>query len=134
MEESVEHKDLIIENFIDSYHNLTIKSIMMLKWIKNNCPKAQFIMKIDDDVYLNLPKLISFVKSDRVKSNDFLIGKLYTSERPHRDKNSKWLVFKTIYQLKSEGCKKHHGYCSGFKPIALSLALVHCYVFMNIPL
>lgn len=55
-------------------------------------------MKIDDDVYLNLPKLMDFVKSDRIKSENFSIGKLYTSEKPHRDKQSKWLVFKYIFQ------------------------------------
>lgn len=95
MKESLKHEDVIIEDFIDSYHNLTIKSIMMLKWIKNNCPNAQFMMKIDDDVYLNLPKLIAFVKSDQVMSENFSIGKLYTSEKPYRDKNSKWLVFES---------------------------------------
>lgn len=90
MRESLKHKDLIIENFIDSYHNLTIKSIMMLKWIKNNCPIAKFMMKIDDDVYLNLPNLIAFMKLEQVKSENFSIGKLYTSERPHRERDSKW--------------------------------------------
>lgn len=29
--------DIIQENFVDSYNNLTLKSIMMLKWITNNC-------------------------------------------------------------------------------------------------
>lgn len=29
--------DVIQENFIDSYNNLTLKSIMMLKWVKHNC-------------------------------------------------------------------------------------------------
>lgn len=29
--------DIIQENFRDSYNNLTLKSILMLKWVKNNC-------------------------------------------------------------------------------------------------
>lgn len=29
--------DIIQENFIDSYNNLTLKTILMLKWANNNC-------------------------------------------------------------------------------------------------
>lgn len=35
--ESQTYDDLIQENFFDSYNNLTLKSIMMLKWVVNNC-------------------------------------------------------------------------------------------------
>lgn len=36
-DESDTYRDLIQESFIDSYNNLTLKSIMMLKWVSNNC-------------------------------------------------------------------------------------------------
>lgn len=29
--------DIIQENFVDSYNNLTLKTILMLKWANNNC-------------------------------------------------------------------------------------------------
>lgn len=29
--------DIIQENFIDTYYNLTLKSIFMLKWFNNRC-------------------------------------------------------------------------------------------------
>jgi Galactosyltransferase len=32
LEESLQHGDIIQEGFIDSYANLTVKSIMLLKW------------------------------------------------------------------------------------------------------
>lgn len=35
--ESEVYGDIIQENFIDSYNNLTLKTIMMLKWVTNNC-------------------------------------------------------------------------------------------------
>lgn len=38
IEEEVKmYGDIIQEGFIDSYNNLTLKSIMMLKWVNNNC-------------------------------------------------------------------------------------------------
>lgn len=36
-DESVLHGDIIQESFIDSYNNLTLKSIMLLKWVVSNC-------------------------------------------------------------------------------------------------
>ncbi|XP_040159681.1 uncharacterized protein LOC120898208 isoform X2 [Anopheles arabiensis] len=35
--ESEVYGDIIQESFIDSYNNLTLKTIMMLKWVTNNC-------------------------------------------------------------------------------------------------
>jgi beta-1,3-galactosyltransferase 1 len=35
--ESEMYGDLIQENFQDSYNNLTLKSLFLLKWVKNNC-------------------------------------------------------------------------------------------------
>ncbi|GAB0093876.1 beta-1,3-galactosyltransferase 1 [Sergentomyia squamirostris] len=57
--ESEISQDIIQENFLDSYNNLTLKSVMLLKWVKNNCLKrVQFVMKCDDDVFLNVPNLL----------------------------------------------------------------------------
>lgn len=36
LHESQTHNDLIQENFHDSYYNLTLKSVMMVKWLTNN--------------------------------------------------------------------------------------------------
>lgn len=46
IEESQSHQDIIQESFLDSYNNLTVKTIMMLKWVNDNCAdkgKIQFI-------------------------------------------------------------------------------------------
>lgn len=39
-EEVEKYGDIIQEGFIDSYNNLTLKSIMMLKWITNKCNES----------------------------------------------------------------------------------------------
>lgn len=36
-EESEMHNDLIQESFLDSYNNLTLKTVMMLKWVNGSC-------------------------------------------------------------------------------------------------
>lgn len=36
-EESDAANDLIQESFLDSYNNLTLKTVMMLKWVNDSC-------------------------------------------------------------------------------------------------
>lgn len=46
-EEARLHNDVIQESFLDTYNNLTLKSVMMLKWIHNNCVgKGKISIKI----------------------------------------------------------------------------------------
>ena len=44
--EAYDFQDLLIADFMDSYHNLTIKSAMMLKYLADNNVKAKFIVKV----------------------------------------------------------------------------------------
>lgn len=87
--ESSTHNDIIQENFYDSYNNLTIKSIIMLKWLLNNCNRGKFLMKTDDDMFVNLPLLVKLLKT---KSNNdgVLIGSLICNAKPITDPKNKW--------------------------------------------
>lgn len=91
MEENSIYDDIIQEGFIDSYNNLTIKSVMMLKWVHHHCSSAQFLMKSDDDIYLNLPALVEDLNSITNKKNN-LIGSLICKARPIQDSTNKWYV------------------------------------------
>ena len=50
--------DVVIEDFQDTYSNLTLKSTFMLKWLNNQCSQARFALKVgitndnnnDDDI------------------------------------------------------------------------------------
>ncbi|XP_041362093.1 UDP-GalNAc:beta-1,3-N-acetylgalactosaminyltransferase 1-like [Gigantopelta aegis] len=54
--EAEERGDLIIAAFDESYYNLTRKVLMGFKWISEFCPTAKYVMKVDEDTYLNIPK------------------------------------------------------------------------------
>ncbi|XP_014362624.2 uncharacterized protein LOC106714171 isoform X1 [Papilio machaon] len=99
--------DIIQEGFIDSYNNLTLKSIMMLKWVTNNCNESvRYILKTDDDMYINVPNLVSNLRSraktfdDNAKDNSkeyLLIGDLICGARPVQDTKSKWYSPRYMY-------------------------------------
>ncbi|XP_063972016.1 beta-1,3-galactosyltransferase 5 isoform X2 [Diachasmimorpha longicaudata] len=89
--------DMIRGQFLDSYFNLTLKTISMLEWIDTYCPRANFILKTDDDVFINMPQLLSFVKKHETDRN-VVFGKLAHKWRPFRDPKSKYFVSRNEYK------------------------------------
>ncbi|XP_022907519.2 beta-1,3-galactosyltransferase 1-like [Onthophagus taurus] len=94
------YQDLIQEDFIDTYHNLTIKSVMLLKLVTTHCSHfVHYIMKSDDDVYIYIPTLIRTLKSIKLKSK-LLLGDITKRPRPFRSLESKWFTPYYLYQKK----------------------------------
>ena len=52
--ESADHGDLVQGSFTDSYRNLTYKNVMGLLWVTQFCSHAQYIVKTDDDMFLDI--------------------------------------------------------------------------------
>ena len=59
------------ESFIDTYANLTLKSLLLLRWFTQRCEDSQYVMKTDDDVYINLVKLHQLVLTNREHGGTF---------------------------------------------------------------
>ena len=53
--------DLTLQNFKDSYLNLTLKTLMGLEWGRKFCPQAKQIMKTDDDVFVIIPRVLQLI-------------------------------------------------------------------------
>ncbi|XP_034099784.1 beta-1,3-galactosyltransferase 5-like [Drosophila albomicans] len=85
--------DLIRGNFIDSYENLTLKTISSLEWADKHCNRAKYILKTDDDMFINVPKLFNFVE-EQLKHNvkRTIFGRLAKNSPPVRNKESKYYV------------------------------------------
>ncbi|XP_065221459.1 lactosylceramide 1,3-N-acetyl-beta-D-glucosaminyltransferase-like [Planococcus citri] len=101
LEESNLRRDLILEGFDDTYNNLTLKTIFMLKWVQMYCAEVPFVLKLDDDVYVNLENLHNYVM--KIQKNDLsklLVGKVEPNAKPYRDLTNKWYM--PYYLYKSE--------------------------------
>ena len=48
--ENAKSGDILIGNFIDTYYNLTVKSLSALDWSVESCPETKSIILCDDDV------------------------------------------------------------------------------------
>jgi hypothetical protein len=63
IKESVQYHDIIQEDFIDSYRNLSIKSVALLRWVSLFYNDAKYILKSDDDMFVRIPNLVAILRS-----------------------------------------------------------------------
>ena len=47
-------RDLIISRVEDHYENLGLKTISALDWILQMCPEAEYVLKVDDDMFVQV--------------------------------------------------------------------------------
>ncbi|KAH0540256.1 beta-1,3-galactosyltransferase 5-like [Cotesia glomerata] len=85
------YADIIRGRFIDSYNNLTLKTISSLEWKDTFCLDAKFLLKTDDDMFINVPRLLSFIKAHDTETN-VIYGRLAKNWKPIRNKKSKYYV------------------------------------------
>ncbi|CAG9841011.1 unnamed protein product [Diabrotica balteata] len=91
--ENAQFGDIIQGNFKDSYKNLTYKHIMALKYFVYHCPHAKFLLKTDDDVFINWPSMENFLTFGVYPYSDRQT--IYCVTRTHSpvERNySKWVV------------------------------------------
>ncbi|NXT71504.1 B3GT2 galactosyltransferase, partial [Chaetops frenatus] len=88
-EEDELHGDLLQQDFLDTYNNLTLKTLMGLEWVSRFCPNATYVMKADHDVFLNLEYLAGLLRPPRT---DFATGYVYRRTGPLRNRAYKWFV------------------------------------------
>ncbi|XP_015238703.1 PREDICTED: beta-1,3-galactosyltransferase 2-like isoform X1 [Cyprinodon variegatus] len=95
--ENQQHQDLIQSNFIDTYLNLTIKTMVIMDWLATHCPTATYAMKVDSDMFLNIDNLIIMLQKPGIPKVNYLTGMLMWDRPVVRSKESKWYVPEELY-------------------------------------
>ncbi|KAG8443949.1 hypothetical protein GDO86_009225 [Hymenochirus boettgeri] len=87
-------------------NNMTVVRVFLLgqtppeeKWASHSCADAQFIFKGDDDVFVNTPLILDYLKTlSAEKAKDLFIGDVIKDAGPHRDKNLKYYIPESVYE------------------------------------
>ena len=74
-EEHSEFDDIIQGTFNDTYRTLVHKSILLLDYTVNYCKSAEFVQKIDDDVYLNISAIDHILRQHPDTPEGYVIGR-----------------------------------------------------------
>lgn len=69
--EQEQFQDIVQANFVDTYFNNTIKTVMGLKWAVEHCPHSRFYMFVDDDYFVSTKNVLRFLR-DPVNYPDYL--------------------------------------------------------------
>ncbi|KAL3878785.1 hypothetical protein ACJMK2_031113 [Sinanodonta woodiana] len=97
--ENLIHKDIIQGDFIESFQNITLKSIVALNWINKNCRQAKFVAKADDDVFVDVFKVVNtLLPSVQNKTRNIVCSVKENNTSPIvRDTKSKWYIPEYIF-------------------------------------
>ncbi|KAJ8370889.1 hypothetical protein SKAU_G00109170 [Synaphobranchus kaupii] len=89
LEEARDHRDLVQGRFLDTYANLTLKTLSMLGWTLRFCLQTRFIAKVDDDVLFNPGVLIRYLNRSYSLEGDLYLGRVHLQVSPNRNSASK---------------------------------------------
>lgn len=102
------HNDILVLNATDNYNNLIIKVLSGFRWAFMQV-KPRFILKADDDVYIRLPHLMTWLKESA--SDSFYGGLAYGSGAPVRRDNGTELQNTVSLDCYAE--ERFRPYCAG---------------------
>ena len=98
------YRDIVQYELMDNYNNLTVKSVLALDWINFFCSNATYILKTDDDAFMNISNILGFLRTQ--PKVGVLIGSMHPNSEVQR--NGQWKVEKTVYPAST-----YPPYCSG---------------------
>ncbi|XP_028830920.1 lactosylceramide 1,3-N-acetyl-beta-D-glucosaminyltransferase B isoform X3 [Denticeps clupeoides] len=98
LRENQRYGDLIQQDFIDTFYNLTIKLLLQIHWKHAHCRHARFLMSADDDIFIHTPNLIRYLQDTaRAGARNFWVGRVQYRTAPVRQKESKYYVPPEMY-------------------------------------
>lgn len=92
-EEWQKFDDVVQGNFMDSYQNMTLKSLLGLKLVSQHCAAAKYLFKNDDDMFINVPYLVKVLRNRTM--HRAIMGPLNVGSKVYR--NGKWKVSRTDF-------------------------------------
>ncbi|KAL1005741.1 hypothetical protein UPYG_G00063390 [Umbra pygmaea] len=90
--ESRAHHDVLQSDFMDTYNNLTIKTMLILEWLASRCSKTSYVMKIDSDMFLNVQNLVSMLLKPDTPKENYMTGLVWWHSPVIRNPNQKFFL------------------------------------------
>lgn len=61
--EADRYNDIVQFDFIDTYFNNTLKTVSNMRWCKEFCIRSKFYLFVDDDFYVSVKNILSFLRN-----------------------------------------------------------------------
>lgn len=92
-EESRTYGDIVQGDFNESYANMTLKSLLGLKWVLEFCPSVKYLFKCDDDMFINIYAIVDLLQRSPMTWS--IMGPLNLGSKVYR--RGKWRLTKEQY-------------------------------------
>lgn len=96
--EKQKYMDVIEIDIYEMYKNLAKKMIALLQWIYFHCNNPKFILKVDDDVFLNSNLLVNYLRNNNPMNS--IIGCKVENASVDRNEISKHYISREEYKPK----------------------------------
>ncbi|XP_069128551.1 beta-1,3-galactosyltransferase 1-like [Argopecten irradians] len=101
-EESEIFNDILLVNYNDDCSKFNWKTINSLNWAVDRCSRVQYVVPIDDDVYVAPDLLLAFLDQPNVRNSTYIYnGHILLNNLPIRDVNSQWYVTKSEFPFRN---------------------------------
>ena len=77
--EAEEQGDVLLGDRVESYRGLVYKHLMAIRWAHNNCHQVKHVIKMDDDIFVDFPKLLEVVAKSSPSGGRYMSGLLHLS-------------------------------------------------------
>lgn len=84
------YDDILLLDMVEGYNKLTLKMLAALRWTESHCSGVQFVLKADEDSFINIPFLVDFLLVHRSELSRSVFGNMYSS--PGVWRGGKWSV------------------------------------------
>ncbi|XP_074545943.1 N-acetyllactosaminide beta-1,3-N-acetylglucosaminyltransferase 2 [Halichoeres trimaculatus] len=95
--------DILQWDFRDTFFNLTLKDLLFWQWFQKYCPKATFVFKGDDDVFVRTGALLDYLNKQwdehklwRAYTNEtemnLFVGDVINNAMPNREPSTKYYI------------------------------------------
>lgn len=105
--EAATYGDLLQFAFTENYFNITLKAIAELNWSARHCNGSAYLLRVDDDVIVNVPRLSAAIAEGKFRPG--LTGQVEVTEA-HREPAHKWYMPPRYYHADSYTFIKGFGY------------------------
>ncbi len=99
------YNDILMIDTVDNYRNLLYKHLAVVNWANKNCQNTTYVVKLDDDVYVNLKPLIKHLYFkfglEFPINYKFIYCNVQEMAKPIRHNDSKWFVDPDSYPFES---------------------------------
>ena len=123
--EQLIYGDIIEADFLESYQNISLKSKIAMRWIHEHCASSKYIVKTDDDMFVNIFEVFEHILPSINSSKNVIAChvKGEGTSRIIRDKNSKWYIPEKFFPNMTTFPR----FCTGYAVIMTSTLMNNLY-------